>query len=258
MGNCNARDVSSVSVESVASPLTSSQQVAVEAEESELYAKLLWLNLMTKQEIVDKFGSDQTLPSTANIRYIELRALLEESCTYNILYAACDSPFKRKMMNCWYEMWTLKHYEQRSSLYYIKCKTVYLKYRKHYAACGNSESIFKHGYLPPKALEICDGYFEPEQCDACTTSNGQKHSHVLIPLMHLCFFNIFESIFLPFIKTQSYSDLTEHLRTVVNQVHANDFQYSGGIYHSNYGLVVDCIKRSTNMKYIMKVFLVFL
>jgi atypical protein kinase C iota type len=67
------------------------------------------------------------------------------------------------------------------------------------------------------------------------------------------FYEMYESIYTPFVASEDYQEMKLMLRKKYNNVQPEDFEYIGVLGKGGFGIVAEVLKKSTGIKYAMKI-----
>lgn len=203
-----------------------------------------WKLKRTLAEAKAHFTADGTLPPDASPLLLEFREFLEEpQLIHNFANFAKEQECGLRVLKCWVDVLDFKNIDESCvEMAHSKAGYIYHRYLKVNAA----------DFLPDNLLEcasvdqlktMLDG---PGTDDSISSSFfNEFHQKCLV---YLCV-----KLYSAYKNTPLFSNSTKKWRETVNRVTVDDFEFYNKLGQGVYGFVVECRKKSTNMRYAMKI-----
>ena len=213
-----------------------------------------WKALLSFSDAKKKYVDDGTLVKNCSPEMLELRILLDDSVAISCLqnYAVAKDQSERSteltsLMDFWID---LQDSESKELSYSIlsprraSLNKIFEKYKTMLSYSNNADYII--------AKKLFEEMGAGGQANVVSYSI-QSMRDGCIALQRCCIALICEFLFIPFLSTFNYEDMSMKLKTSYNWVSSNDFHYTNKLAEGGFGIVLQCIKKTTGQEYAMKV-----
>jgi serine/threonine protein kinase len=199
-----------------------------------------WKILNSFEEAREKYIDDGTLTTNSESGHLELRALLDEPISQNMLGRFAKKLNSLDIFMCWVDIQEFKSiptedYRRSKALH------IYHKYIK-------SNAVLQIGGLSQDEMDVYKDLIEKSK-----TSKEVLTESSFNQVQRRCFSEIYQNIYIPFKSTEAFKEMNSTVRQKYNNVKYEDFEYYRKLGEGGFGLVVHCKKKSTGKHYAMKI-----
>ena len=199
-----------------------------------------WKILNSFEEAREKYIDDGTLTTNSESGHLELRALLDEPISQNMLGRFAKKLNSLDIFMCWVDIQEFKSiptedYRRSKALH------IYHKYIK-------SNAVLQIGGLSQDEMDVYKDLIEKSKTNKEVLTEGSFNQ-----VQRRCFSEIYQNIYIPFKSTEAFKEMNSTVRQKYNNVKYEDFEYYRKLGEGGFGLVVHCKKKSTGKHYAMKI-----
>ena len=199
-----------------------------------------WKILNSFEEAREKYIDDGTLTTNSESGHLELRALLDEPISQNMLGRFAKKLNSLDIFMCWVDIQEFKSiptedYRRSKALH------IYHKYIK-------SNAVLQIGGLSQDEMDVYKDLIEKSKASKELLTESSFNQ-----VQRRCFNEIYQNIYIPFKSTEAFKEMNSTVRQKYNNVKYEDFEYYRKLGEGGFGLVVHCKKKSTGKHYAMKI-----
>lgn len=199
-----------------------------------------WKILNSFEEAREKYIDDGTLTTNSEGGHLELRALLDEPISQNMLGRFAKKLNSLDIFMCWVDIQEFKSiptedYRRSKALH------IYHKYIK-------SNAVLQIGGLSQDEMDVYKDLIEKSKASKELLTESSFNQ-----VQRRCFSEIYQNIYIPFKSTEAFKEMNSTVRQKYNNVKYEDFEYYRKLGEGGFGLVVHCKKKSTGKHYAMKI-----
>ena len=202
-----------------------------------------WKERLTKQQALELYLADNTLPTVNTSKYLELRqTLVEPVLLRNFAKYTLDRD-KLILLLMWIDILEFKYIDEKCVLYQIAMAediiAAYLE-KEDIQDALNTVSSSTRGELLTIIVDA-----KKRNVGVSSQLFDTHHIELLKQLQ--------KQLFTPYQDTEEYTQGKIDLRSVYNRVDVDDFEYYNMLGNGGFGFVVHCMKKSTGIHYAMKI-----
>ena len=205
--------------------------------------KNVWRYKLSRQEAKEAYIKDGTLPASGCPDLLTLRVFLEDPSSLFKLATEAKKVDKLDLLLCWLEALEYKSITVSSrKMKLSKANNFYHKYIKEDAVLMSMMTMAEDREKIHQILEEAEFSTDIPIPDDLFDSVCQK---VLI--------RINDELFSDFKLGDSYVKSVDAMTHKFNKVKLDDFSFFKKLGHGSFGMVVECAKKSTGVRYAMKI-----
>lgn len=223
----------SCGVSSIVSPTTTSSDIVENPSTSQ------WKIMNSSEEAREKYIVDGTLTANSESGHLELRALLDEPISQNMLGRFAKKLNALDIFMCWVD---IQEYKSIPTEDYRRSKALHI-YHKYIKL----NAVLQVGGLSQNEMDSYKDMIEKSKTNRESLTET-SFNHV----QRRCFKEIYQNIYIPFKNTETFKEMNSTVRRKYNNVKFEDFEYYRKLGEGGFGLVVHCKKKSTGRHYAMK------
>lgn len=199
-----------------------------------------WKIMNSFEEAKQKYIDDGTLTNNSERGHLELRALLDEPISQNMLGRFAKKLNSLDIFMCWVDVQEFKSIPTED---YRRSKALHIY----------------HKYIKPNAVLQVGGLSQDEMDAYKIMLDKSKINKELLSessfdqVQRRCFKEIYQNIYISFKSSDAFKEMNSTVRQKYNNVKYEDFEYYRKLGEGGFGLVIHCKKKSTGKHYAMKI-----
>lgn len=175
---------------------------------------------------------------------LELCALLDSPIAIRYMVKYSDNKQTSLLLSLWQEC---HDWSKRTSHGYVGVLAILKKYKNVPLIIANSDGLFGNDIM---------GYpLQPlyEKLAHINNASDKIVKEYLLQIQKCCFDQLFVHVYMPFTMTKAYISLCNLICDPNCWVNSSSFTYGDVIARGSFGVVVECVKKSTGVAFAMKI-----